>query len=117
MSITSVSGTQSPPLEATGEDKPMGASSVESAQKGAEVEAVPDYQQRKRKCFYKLNCFGTVVFACRFYNHRFGEILHSHSESCFFSFYFVPALSTCFLALPYFSGKGANKSDSDGSAV
>ncbi|KAJ3889968.1 hypothetical protein GG344DRAFT_78277 [Lentinula edodes] len=48
MSTTSVSGTQSPPLEATGEDKPMGASSVESAQKGAEVEAVPDYEQRKQ---------------------------------------------------------------------
>ncbi|KAJ4470559.1 hypothetical protein C8J55DRAFT_563890 [Lentinula edodes] len=48
MSITSVSGTQSPPLEATGEDKPMGASSVESAQKGAEVEVVPDKEQRKQ---------------------------------------------------------------------
>ncbi|KAJ3996426.1 hypothetical protein F5050DRAFT_1807742 [Lentinula boryana] len=45
---TGVSGTQSPPLEATGEHKPMGASSVESAQKGAQVEAVPDYEQRKQ---------------------------------------------------------------------
>ncbi|KAJ3716818.1 hypothetical protein DFJ43DRAFT_1100536 [Lentinula guzmanii] len=46
--VTGVSGTQSPPLEATGEHKPMGASSVESAQKGAQVEAVPDYEQRKQ---------------------------------------------------------------------
>ncbi|KAE9400520.1 hypothetical protein BT96DRAFT_919373 [Gymnopus androsaceus JB14] len=46
--VTGVSGTQSPPLEATGEDKPMGASSVESAQKGEKVEAVPDGEQRKQ---------------------------------------------------------------------
>lgn len=46
--VVGVSGTQSPPLEATGEDKPMGASSVESAQKGDKVEAVSDSEQRKR---------------------------------------------------------------------
>lgn len=46
--VVGVSGTQSPPLEATGEDKPMGASSVESAQKGEKVEAVSDSEQRKR---------------------------------------------------------------------
>ncbi|KIK56668.1 hypothetical protein GYMLUDRAFT_46979 [Collybiopsis luxurians FD-317 M1] len=46
--VTGVSGTQSPPLEATGEDKPMGASSVESAQRGDTVEAVPDKEQRKQ---------------------------------------------------------------------
>ncbi|KAJ3754238.1 hypothetical protein EV361DRAFT_963910 [Lentinula raphanica] len=46
--VTGVSGTQSPPLEFTGEHKPMGASSVESAQKGEQVEAVPDYEQRKQ---------------------------------------------------------------------
>ncbi|KAJ3828977.1 hypothetical protein F5880DRAFT_1698212 [Lentinula raphanica] len=44
--VTGVSGTQSPPLEFTGEHKPMGASSVESAQKGEQVEAVPDYEQQ-----------------------------------------------------------------------
>ncbi|KAF9458238.1 hypothetical protein BDZ94DRAFT_1313478 [Collybia nuda] len=39
------SGTQSPPLEATGEDKPMGASSVNST---GPVEAVKDGEQRKQ---------------------------------------------------------------------
>ncbi|KAF9061547.1 hypothetical protein BDP27DRAFT_1337944 [Rhodocollybia butyracea] len=45
---STVSGTNSPPLEATGEDKPMGASSIESAQKGEQVKAVPDSEQRKQ---------------------------------------------------------------------
>lgn len=51
-----VSGTQSPPLEATGEDKPMGASSVQ----GEAVKAVPDSEQRKRASFYFL-CTMTVL--------------------------------------------------------
>ncbi|OBZ67465.1 hypothetical protein A0H81_12644 [Grifola frondosa] len=36
-------GTQSPPLEATGEEQPMGVSSID----GGQPEAVPDSQQRK----------------------------------------------------------------------
>lgn len=40
------SGTQSPPLEATGEDKLMGASSVDTPDAKAEV--VPDSEQRAR---------------------------------------------------------------------
>ncbi|KAK7463128.1 hypothetical protein VKT23_007712 [Stygiomarasmius scandens] len=43
---TSVSGTQSPPLEATGEHKPMGASSVASV--GTNIDVVPDTEQRKQ---------------------------------------------------------------------
>ncbi|KAF9010006.1 hypothetical protein BDQ17DRAFT_1538551 [Cyathus striatus] len=39
-----ISGTQSPPLEATGEDKPMGASSVNTGQQDAG--AVLDSEQR-----------------------------------------------------------------------
>ncbi|THU92834.1 hypothetical protein K435DRAFT_862090 [Dendrothele bispora CBS 962.96] len=46
MSTSSTSGTQSPPLEATGEHKPMGASSVASA--GANIDVVPDVEQRKQ---------------------------------------------------------------------
>lgn len=38
------SGTQSPPLEATGEHKPMGISSVDKPD--AKVEVVPDSEQR-----------------------------------------------------------------------
>jgi hypothetical protein len=42
------SGTQSPPLEATGEHKPMGAGSVNAVSEGkGKVEAVPDSEQRK----------------------------------------------------------------------
>jgi hypothetical protein len=42
------SGTQSPPLEATGEHEPMGASSVTAVSEGkSKVEAVPDLDQRK----------------------------------------------------------------------
>ncbi|CCL99567.1 uncharacterized protein FIBRA_01585 [Fibroporia radiculosa] len=37
-------GTQSPPLEATGEDKPMGVSSVD----GHKPDAVSDMQQREQ---------------------------------------------------------------------
>ncbi|KZT03732.1 uncharacterized protein LAESUDRAFT_683256 [Laetiporus sulphureus 93-53] len=37
-------GTQSPPLEATGQEKPMGVSSVS----GEKPEAVPDAQQRQQ---------------------------------------------------------------------
>lgn len=38
----------SPPLEATGEDKPMGSGSVNAVAEGkGEVEAVPDTEQRK----------------------------------------------------------------------
>lgn len=44
---TTSSGTQSPPLEATGEDKPMGVSSV-NASGGNTVDAVKDKEQRKR---------------------------------------------------------------------
>jgi len=40
-----VSRVQSPPLEATGEDKPMGASSVDSV--GAEIPYIKDSEQRK----------------------------------------------------------------------
>ncbi|KZP18140.1 hypothetical protein FIBSPDRAFT_956517 [Athelia psychrophila] len=44
------SGTESPPLEATGEHKPMGAGSVnavaEGKQSGGDVQAVPDRDQR-----------------------------------------------------------------------
>ncbi|KAI0642768.1 hypothetical protein C8Q79DRAFT_984075 [Trametes meyenii] len=36
-------GTQSPPLEATGEEQPMGVSSVD----GGKPKAVPDSQQRQ----------------------------------------------------------------------
>ncbi|KAI0631227.1 hypothetical protein C8Q77DRAFT_1159912 [Trametes polyzona] len=36
-------GTQSPPLEATGEQQPMGVSSVD----GGKPQAVPDSQQRQ----------------------------------------------------------------------
>jgi hypothetical protein len=39
-------GTQSPPLEATGEHKPMGVSSIG----GGPVDAVPDIEQRSGKC-------------------------------------------------------------------
>lgn len=38
------SGTQSPPLEATGEDKLMGISSVDTPD--AKIEVVPDSEQR-----------------------------------------------------------------------
>ena len=38
------SGTQSPPLEATGEHKPMGISSVNNPD--AKIEVVPDCEQR-----------------------------------------------------------------------
>jgi len=44
--MPSISGTQSPPLEATGEDRPMGASSVNRV--GEKVEAVKDIEQRKQ---------------------------------------------------------------------
>ncbi|KAF9530312.1 hypothetical protein CPB83DRAFT_851370 [Crepidotus variabilis] len=40
---TSISGTQSPPLEATGSDKPMGVSSID----GAKPEWVSDKDQRQ----------------------------------------------------------------------
>ncbi|TFK49154.1 hypothetical protein OE88DRAFT_1663575 [Heliocybe sulcata] len=40
-----VTGTQSPPLEATGENKPMGVSSVEQSS-GEGVNAVSDSEQR-----------------------------------------------------------------------
>lgn len=40
------SGTQSPPLEATGEHKPMGISSVNNPD--AKIEVVPDCDQRAR---------------------------------------------------------------------
>jgi hypothetical protein len=42
------SGTQSPPLEATGEHKPMGISSVNDPD--AKIEVVPDSEQRARTC-------------------------------------------------------------------
>ena len=45
MSTSTNSGTQSPPLEATGEEKPMGFSSVNSDKEPVEV--VPDKEQRK----------------------------------------------------------------------
>ncbi|KAJ8693569.1 hypothetical protein PTI98_008552 [Pleurotus ostreatus] len=45
MSTTTSSGTQSPPLEATGEEKPMGFSSVNSHKEPTKV--VPDKEQRK----------------------------------------------------------------------
>ncbi|KAF4583451.1 hypothetical protein EYR38_002202 [Pleurotus pulmonarius] len=45
MSTSTNSGTQSPPLEATGEEKPMGFSSVDSNKEPVEV--VPDKEQRK----------------------------------------------------------------------
>ncbi|KAL0960084.1 hypothetical protein HGRIS_011729 [Hohenbuehelia grisea] len=41
---TGISGTQSPPVEATGGQVPMGASSVDNP---GPVEAVPDSEQRK----------------------------------------------------------------------
>jgi hypothetical protein len=42
------SGTQSPPLEATGEHKPMGATSVNAVSEGtSKIEAVSDSEQRK----------------------------------------------------------------------
>ncbi|KAF5381346.1 hypothetical protein D9615_008348 [Tricholomella constricta] len=44
--MSSISGTQSPPLEATGEDKPMGASSVDTV--GEKIEVVEDTEQRKQ---------------------------------------------------------------------
>lgn len=40
------SGTQSPPLEATGEHEPMGISSVDNPD--AKIEVVPDSEQRAR---------------------------------------------------------------------
>jgi len=40
------SGTQSPPLEATGEHEPMGISSVNNPD--AKIEVVPDSEQRAR---------------------------------------------------------------------
>ena len=40
------SGTQSPPLEATGEHEPMGISSVKNPD--AKIEVVPDCEQRAR---------------------------------------------------------------------
>ncbi|KAF5345941.1 hypothetical protein D9758_011431 [Tetrapyrgos nigripes] len=43
---STISGTQSPPLEATGEHKPMGQSSVSS--EGQKVDVVPDAEQRKQ---------------------------------------------------------------------
>ncbi|KAF9495033.1 hypothetical protein BDN71DRAFT_1448168 [Pleurotus eryngii] len=45
MATTTSSGTQSPPLEATGEEKPMGFSSVNSHKEATKV--VPDKEQRK----------------------------------------------------------------------
>ncbi|KAL4256427.1 hypothetical protein AB1N83_011100 [Pleurotus pulmonarius] len=45
MSTSTNSGTQSPPLEATGEEKPMGFSSVNSNKEPVEV--VSDKEQRK----------------------------------------------------------------------
>ena len=45
---TMTSGTQSPPLEATGEHKPMGISSVNNPD--AKIEVVPDSEQRARTC-------------------------------------------------------------------
>ncbi|KAF8068758.1 hypothetical protein FPV67DRAFT_1088611 [Lyophyllum atratum] len=44
--MSTVAGTQSPPLEATGEDRPMGASSVHRV--GEKVEWVKDSDQRKQ---------------------------------------------------------------------
>ncbi|KAF9787920.1 hypothetical protein BJ322DRAFT_1045999 [Thelephora terrestris] len=43
---TMTSGTQSPPLEATGEHETMGISSVDSPD--AKIEVVPDSEQRAR---------------------------------------------------------------------
>ena len=40
------SGTQSPPLEATGEHEPMGISSVNNP--NTKIEVVPDTEQRAR---------------------------------------------------------------------
>lgn len=45
MSSSTISGTQSPQLEATGEHKPMGASSVNTV--GQDIDVVPDQEQRK----------------------------------------------------------------------
>ena len=53
-STTAHAGTESPPLEATGEQHTMGASSVSGAQKGEKQEVVSDTEQRK----------GTSAFAC-----------------------------------------------------
>ncbi|GLB42056.1 hypothetical protein LshimejAT787_1100710 [Lyophyllum shimeji] len=44
--MTSVGGTQSPPLEATGEHRPIGASSVHRV--GERLEAVKDIDQRRQ---------------------------------------------------------------------
>lgn len=45
---TMTSGTQSPPLEATGEHECMGISSVNNPD--AKIEVVPDCEQRARAC-------------------------------------------------------------------
>lgn len=58
------SGTESPPLEATGEHKPMGAGSVnavaEGKQSGGDVQAVSDRDQRGgalcRGIFFGWDC-------------------------------------------------------------
>lgn len=47
MASQSSIGTESPPLEATGQAQPMGASSVGGAQRGEKPEAVSDTEQRK----------------------------------------------------------------------
>ncbi|KAJ8503468.1 hypothetical protein ONZ45_g10829 [Pleurotus djamor] len=44
---TTTSGTQSPPLEATGEHKPMGYTSVNGNNRDS-IETVPDKEQRKQ---------------------------------------------------------------------
>ncbi|KAG6826972.1 hypothetical protein H0H92_013710 [Tricholoma furcatifolium] len=43
---TTISGTQSPPLEATGEEVPMGASSVDRV--GEKIPFVKDIDQRRQ---------------------------------------------------------------------
>ena len=47
------SGTQSPPLEATGEHEPMGISSVNNPD--AKIEVVPDSEQRARTSLLSLS--------------------------------------------------------------
>jgi hypothetical protein len=48
-------GTQSPPLEATGEHKPIGAGSVNAVAEGkSKVEAVSDSEQRKSESSFHL---------------------------------------------------------------
>ena len=58
-------GTQSPPLEATGEHKPMGVSSIQ----GGPVEAVLDIEQRSGECIggsQSISLPDNVIFTAYF---------------------------------------------------